>query len=62
MVLAWQQALIAHGVIGDSAANRDSDYGEGMERAVLKLQTSWGWTDADGKAGSHTWSKLHGGP
>ncbi|MET0323867.1 MAG: N-acetylmuramoyl-L-alanine amidase [Ilumatobacteraceae bacterium] len=61
-VLAWQEALIAAGVIRDKPANRDSVYGEGMRKAVLKLQTSWDWDDADGKAGEHTWSKLHGGP
>jgi hypothetical protein len=32
-----------------------------MTKAVLKLQQSWGWSDADGKAGEHTWRKLHGG-
>ena len=62
VVLAWQEALIAHGVIADTPGNHDSSFGEGMERAVLALQRSWGWTDADGKAGAHTWSKLHGGP
>ena len=61
MVLAWQEALIAHGVIADTPGNRDSVFGEGLERKVLELQQSWGWTDADGVAGSHTWSKLQGG-
>ena len=61
VVTAWQEALIARGVISDTQANHDGDYGEGMEKAVLKLQQSWGWTDADGKAGSHTWRKLFGG-
>lgn len=61
IVLAWQEALIAAGVISDNPANRDSSYGDGMTKAVLKLQQSWGWSDADGKAGEHTWRKLHGG-
>ena len=61
VVLAWQTALIAHDVISDNAANQDSDYGDGMFEAVLRLQRSWGWSDADGVAGKHTWSKLHGG-
>jgi hypothetical protein len=61
VVLAWQRALIAHGVISDNAANHDSHYGDGMYDAVLRLQRSWGWSDADGVAGKHTWSQLHGG-
>jgi N-acetylmuramoyl-L-alanine amidase/LysM domain len=61
VVLAWQKALIAHGVISDNAANRDSHYGDGMFKAVLRLQRSWDWSDADGVAGKHTWSKLHRG-
>jgi hypothetical protein len=62
VVLAWQKALIARRVITDRAANRDSHYGDGMFKAVRRLQRSWGWSDADGVAGRHTWSKLHGGP
>jgi hypothetical protein len=27
---------------------------------VLALQRSWGWSDADGIAGQHTWKRLHG--
>jgi hypothetical protein len=27
----------------------------------MRLQKSWEWSDADGVAGKHTWSKLHGG-
>jgi len=61
LVLAWQEALIAHGVISDSPANRDADFGAGMAGAVRRLQESWGWSDADGVAGPHTWSRLHGG-
>jgi LysM repeat protein len=60
VVLAWQEALIARRVIGDNRANRDSHYGQGMFKAVMRLQRSWGWTDADGVAGKHTWSRLHG--
>jgi LysM repeat protein len=62
VVLAWQKALIAHGVISDSPANRDSHYGQGMFKAVMRLQKSWEWADADGVAGKHTWRRLHGGP
>ena len=61
-VLAWQVALIAAGVISDRPANRDGRYGSGMAGAVRRLQLSWGWSDADGVAGPHTWSRLHGGP
>jgi hypothetical protein len=32
-----------------------------MYKAVLRLQRSWDWSDADGVAGRHTWTKLHGG-
>jgi hypothetical protein len=60
VVLAWQKAMIARDIIGDNEANRDSFYGEGMRAAVLELQQSWGWSDADGVAGKHTWSRLHG--
>jgi hypothetical protein len=62
VVLAWQEALIAHGVIRDNADNRDQHYGTGMRNVVERLQRSWDWSDADGVAGRHTWSKLHGGP
>jgi hypothetical protein len=62
VVLAWQEALIARRVIRDNADNRDLHYGTGMRDAVERLQRSWGWSDADGVAGKHTWSKLHGGP
>jgi peptidoglycan hydrolase-like protein with peptidoglycan-binding domain len=61
-VSTWQAALIAAGVISDNAANRDGRYGPGMAGAVRRLQRSWGWSDADGIAGRHTWSTLHGGP
>jgi len=61
VVLAWQNALIGRGVIKDSAGNRDSNYGTGMRDAVLRLQRSWSWKDADGVGGKHTWTKLHGG-
>lgn len=60
VVLAWQEALIAHHVIRDCPANRDAHYGTGMRGAVLALQRSWGWSDADGIAGQHTWKRLHG--
>jgi hypothetical protein len=60
-VLAWQKALIARGVIADTPANHDAHFGSGMTKAVLRLRQSWGWTDADGVAGEHTWRKLQGG-
>jgi hypothetical protein len=62
VVSAWQQALIAAGVIRDTGGNRDGYYGPGLAGAVRRLQASWGWSDADGVAGPHTWSRLHGGP
>lgn len=58
IVVAWQEALIAHGIIADNKDNHDGDYGEGMERTVLELQQSWGWSDADGIAGRGTWKRL----
>jgi LysM repeat protein len=61
VVLSWQNALIGKNVIKDSQGNRDAHYGPGMRDAVLKLQRSWSWQDADGVAGKHTWTKLHGG-
>ena len=61
VVVAWQEALIAHRIIADTEGNRDGDYGEGLEKAVLELQQSWDWSDADGIAGPGTWKKLHSG-
>ncbi len=58
IVVAWQEALILHGIIADNEDNHDGDYGEGMEKAVLRLQRSWGWSDADGIAGTGTWRRL----
>jgi hypothetical protein len=62
VVLAWQAALISRGVISENPANRDGRYGPGLAGAVRRLQRSWGWSNADGVAGPHTWSRLHGGP
>lgn len=59
VVVAWQKALIDAGVIRDSDANRDGVYGPGMAGAVRRLQQSWGWSNADGVAGPHTWTMLH---
>jgi N-acetylmuramoyl-L-alanine amidase-like protein/LysM domain-containing protein/putative peptidoglycan binding protein len=61
VVRAWQEALIAAGVISDRPANRDGRFGSGTAGAVRRLQASWGWSNADGVAGPHTWSRLHGG-
>ncbi len=34
VVLGWQKALIDRGVIADTSGNRDSDYGQGLERPL----------------------------
>ena len=59
IVLAWQEALIAHQVIADNADNRDEAYGEGMQNAVLKLQQQWGWPKPSGVADGNTWQQLN---
>jgi hypothetical protein len=58
VVLAWQGALIAAGIISDGPANRDGVFGPGMAAAITRLQTSFGWTDPDGIGGAHTWSHM----
>jgi len=60
VVLAWQLAMIACGVIRDNAANRDRRYGPGMQRAVTVLQQSWGFPHPNGIADERTWRALHG--
>ena len=59
VVLAWQLALIARGVIRDTPANHDRRYGPGMQKAVRALQQSWGFADDDGTADERTWARLH---
>jgi hypothetical protein len=56
--LAWQEAMILNGYISDTPANRDGWWGDGMHNATARMQQSWGWTDADGIAGEHTWPHL----
>jgi hypothetical protein len=58
IVTAWQQLYISHGVIGDTPENHDGFWGDGMTNATFRLQHSWGWDDADGKAGQHTFLHL----
>ncbi len=56
--LAWQQQMIDHGVITDNPANHDGVWGNGMHNACFNMQRSWGWSDADGIGGKHTWPHL----
>lgn len=58
VVLDWQEAMIYGGWISDNPSNRDSYYGDGMYGAVLKMQQGFGWSDADGVAGDHTWAHM----
>jgi hypothetical protein len=55
---AWQDLYIRHGVISDNADNRDGFWGRGMTDATRRLQLGWGWEDADGRAGPHTFDHL----
>ena len=55
---AWQDAMILNGIIADNSANHDGVWGNGMHNACLKMQQSWGWGDADGVGGKHTWPHL----
>jgi hypothetical protein len=58
-VRAWQDALIRNRVIADTPGNRDGVWGDGMHRVTFRLQREiFKWADADGEAGSHTWSHL----
>ena len=54
----WQDAMILNGYIADNAANHDGVWGNGMHNATVKMQQSWGWSDADGIGGQHTWPHL----
>jgi hypothetical protein len=55
---AWQDAMILNGYIKDNTANHDGVWGDGMHNACKKMQQSWGWGDADGIGGQHTWPHL----
>ncbi len=61
IVVAWQEAMIAHGHIRDTVDNHDGDFGDGMQKAVLRMQNSWGWENAVGEAGQQTWDRMHQG-
>ena len=54
----WQDAMILNGIISDNSANHDGVWGNGMHNACFNMQKSWGWGDADGVGGSHTWPHL----
>jgi hypothetical protein len=55
---AWQDAMILNRYISDTTANHDGAWGHGMHNATYDMQLSWGWSDADGIAGEHTWPHL----
>jgi hypothetical protein len=55
---AWQDAMILNHVIADNPANHDGVWGNGMHNACANMQRSWGWSDADGVGGKHTWPHL----
>ncbi|MDQ1424455.1 MAG: hypothetical protein QOD72_1953 [Acidimicrobiaceae bacterium] len=60
-VQAWQEILIQAGVIADNPSNHDGQYLKGMRDKVFDLQSRvWGWSDADGRAGPHTYAKITG--
>lgn len=59
VVRVWQDAMILNGVISDNPANHDGVWGDGMHNATYRMQaTDFGWGDADGIAGPHTWTHL----
>ena len=55
---AWQDAMIAKGYISDNPANHDGIWGDGMHNACHRMQESFGWSDADGIGGEHTWPHM----
>jgi hypothetical protein len=60
-VKVWQDILIRADVIADNPFNHDGQYGKGMHDKVFDLQSRvWGWSDADGKAGPHTYAQITG--
>jgi peptidoglycan hydrolase-like protein with peptidoglycan-binding domain len=60
-VREWQQILIQAGAISEIPENHDGSYGPGMFQVVLRLQQSWGWSDADGIAGPRTYQMITSG-
>jgi hypothetical protein len=58
VVRVWQDILIKADVISDIPANHDGYYGPRMADAVLSLQRSWGWKNADGVAGRATYDRI----
>ncbi len=60
-VKVWQAILIRAGIIADNPSNHDGQYLQGMRDKVFDLQSRvWGWSDADGKAGPHTYAQITG--
>jgi hypothetical protein len=55
---AWQDAMILNRYISDNPANHDGAWGDGMHNATYDMQLTWGWSDADGIGGEHTWPHL----
>src|SRR5215471_9915946 len=51
----WQDMMILGGWISDTSANRDGIWGGGMHSAWLRMQQGFGWSDADGIGGPHSW-------
>jgi hypothetical protein len=60
IVRVWQAILTEADVISDIPANHDGYYGPQMTNAVLSLQRSWGWKNADGVAGRAKYDQIAG--
>lgn len=58
-VVVLQVALIVRGLIGDSAGNRDGNYGNATQDVIRQFQTLAG-LGADGEVGPKTWTALIG--
>ena len=56
--VTWQEAMILNGIISDNPSNHDGVWGNGMHNACFGMQQGWGWNDADGVAGEHSWAHL----
>ena len=59
VVVGWQVGMIACDVLADTVQNHDGDFGDGMTTKINELQTSFGWSAPDGRAGAHTWSHMY---